>query len=241
MFDRLAMEVVVASHEPAFSTLVPGVLTICTYVEFAPFSYEADGAIVGSDIALLRRFARHHGLSVSVHNKPFPDLWLTPGAGWCDVAAAGLGARADRDLGAHGVWSRSYMTVQRSLLIRRTDVGTLRSPGDFVGKSIVVTPASAAHVDAQERYVPHGAHLIPHVPSQDEVVKRLLRHDIDAFGEGDVSNAYLAGTYLDAQGLPLMTLTDIHSLEPPETLHFAVRAADPRLVQRLNACIECVT
>ena len=129
------------------------------------------------------------------------------------------------------------MIVYRSLLIRREDVDLLVRPEDFAGKTIVATPASAADIDAQERYEPLGATVISHVPSQDNVVQRLLRREIDAFGEGDVSNAYLAEQYLDEQGQARLLLTDVHPMDPLETLHFAVRAADPRLVQCLNQFI----
>lgn len=221
----------------AFTTLIPGVLTVCTYVGFAPFAHELEGRIVGTDIELLERFAARYALRLSCLKKPFPHLWLTPGAGECDVAASGLGARADRELGARAVWSRPYMTVQRSLLIRRGEAERLQVPEDFAGKTIVATPESAADFDARERYVPHGATLIAEVPSQDDVARRLLNHEVDAFGEGDVSNAYLAEQYLDREGQPLLVLADVHPLEPIETLHFAVRAADPRLTQCLDAFI----
>lgn len=129
------------------------------------------------------------------------------------------------------------MTVQRSLLIRRGEAVHLKVPEDFAGKTIVATPESAADFDARGRYAPHGAILIAAVPSQDDAVRRLLSHDVDAFGEGDVSNAYLAEQYLDREGQPLLVLADVHPLEPIETLHFAVRAVDPRLVQCLDAFI----
>jgi len=34
-----------------------------------------------------------------------------------------------------------------------------------------------------------------------------------------------------------LALTDIHPTDPPETLHFAVRASDKRLVIKLNEFI----
>ena len=129
------------------------------------------------------------------------------------------------------------MLVKRSLLIRRTDQNTLREPDDFTGKKIVVTPASTAHIDALKRYEPIGSTIIPFVPSQDEIVRQLIGCEVDAFGEGNVSNEYLAKKYVDENGRRLMTLTDIHTMDQSETLRFAVRAADPRLLNRLNEFI----
>ncbi len=48
---------------PPFCTLIPNTLTICTYTEFAPFSYEHGGRIVGSDLTLIEGFAAQYGLS----------------------------------------------------------------------------------------------------------------------------------------------------------------------------------
>ncbi len=220
-----------------FETIVPSILTICTYTEFAPFAYEEHGKIVGSDILLLERFARDMGLGINIIKREFAGLWHSPGNGECDLAGAGMTEREDRDLGDGGVWSRPYMLVTRSLLIRRTDVDVLRGPGDFTSKKIVVTATSTAHIDAQERYEPLGAIVIPIVPSQNEVVRQILSHEVDAFGEGNVSNAYLAAKYVDGNGNQLLTLADIHTMDPPELLRFAVRASDRRLLHHVNKFI----
>ena len=156
------------------------------------------------------------------------------------IAAAGIAMLPERALGADGCWSIPYLTVQRSLLIRRRDGAHLQTPADFAGKKIVVTPASTAHVDALARYEPLGATIMPHVPSQQAVVHQLLTGVVDAFGEGDVSNRYLADHALDEQGQPLLALTDLHPMAQPEELRFAVRAHDPRLVACLNAFIRKV-
>ena len=46
-----------------------------------------------------------------------------------------------------------------------------------------------------ERYQQYGAIIIPAVSSQNEIVNQLLGGEIDAFGEGDVSNAFLGREY----------------------------------------------
>ena len=222
------------------ATIVPQVLTICAYTEFAPFAFEREGEIVGTDIALLRRFAHQEGLRVTIGKHPFRNLWQLPGLGACDIAAAGLAALPERNLTAHGVWSDSYATVRRSLLIRRSDAEQLRVPADFRGKKIVATPHSTAEFDARQRYLPHGADLILTVPSQHAVVQALLRQEIAAFAEGSLSNGYLAERYGAGHEDPPLVLADLHETARVETLHFAVRATDPRLVARLNAFVARV-
>ena len=227
-----------SKNKDAFTTISEGILTICTYTEFAPFSYEDGGAIAGTDISLLREYAKEMDLGVEILKRDFAGLWETPGNGDCDVSAAGMMEYEDRCLGENAVWSDPYMLVTRSLLIRRSDLEILRDPEDFEGKKIVVTPTSSAHIDGDLRYKPLGATIIPLVPSQDEIVAQLLSGEIDAFGEGDVSNEYLAGKYLDEHGGRLLALTDVHSMEIPELLRFAVRSMDQRLPATLNEFIR---
>ena len=200
------------------STIEPQALTVCAYTEFAPFAYERDGAIVGTDLDLLRRFAAQKGLRVSVCRRPFRDLWHRPGLGECDVAAAGLAALPGRDLTTHGAWSAPYMTVRRSLLIRRADAATLRTPADFRGRKIVVTPHSTAEVDASQRFLPWGANIVTTVPSQRAVVEALVRGDVDAFAEGEPSNRYLAERYGGSRSSPSLLLADIHAMAKVEKL-----------------------
>ena len=182
-----------------FQTIVTDVLTICTYSEFAPFSYKKDGGVVGTDIELLENFAYKMGLDVNIIEKQFDGLWNMPGLGQCDISAAGMMSEG-RDLDDKGIWSESYITVKRSLLIRHTDKDILKEPWNFSGKKIVVTPESAAHIDAIERYETYGAIIIPTVPSQNVIVNQLLSGEIDAFGEGDVSNGFLAERFTENDG-----------------------------------------
>ncbi len=227
-----------SKNKDAFATISEGILTICTYTEFAPFSYEDGGDIAGTDINLLREFAEEMDLGLEIIKRGFAGLWETPGNGDCDVSAAGMMEYEDRYLGETAVWSDPYMLVARSLLIRRSDKEILKSPEDFKGKKIVVTPTSSAHIDGDIRYKAIGATIIPVVPSQEEIVSQLLSGQIDAFGEGDVSNEYLAGKYLDDNGERLLVLTDLHPMKTPELLRFAVRSVDQRLPEKLNKIIE---
>ena len=216
-----------------FQTIVTDVLTICTYSEFAPFSYKKDGSVVGTDIELLENFAYKMGLDVNIIEKQFDGLWNMPGLGQCDISAAGVMSEG-RDLDDKGIWSESYITVKRSLLIRHTDKDILKEPWNFSGKKIVVTPESAAHIDAIERYETYGAIIIPTVPSQNVIVNQLLSGEIDAFGEGDVSNGFLAERFTENDGSNPLILTDIHEMNFPEELCFAVRSFDKRLIYNLN-------
>ena len=55
-------------------TIVPDILTICTYSEFAPFSYKKDGSVVGTDIEFLENFADEMRLNTNIIEKQFDGL-----------------------------------------------------------------------------------------------------------------------------------------------------------------------
>ena len=64
-----------SENKGVLSTVSPSVLTICTYTEFAPFSYEDGGEIVGTDISLLKAFAQELHQEVEIIKRAFAGLW----------------------------------------------------------------------------------------------------------------------------------------------------------------------
>ena len=79
-----------SKNKDAVTTISEGILTICTYTEFAPFSYEDGGDIADTDISLLREFAEEMDLGLEIIKMGFVGPWKTPGNGDCDVSAAGM-------------------------------------------------------------------------------------------------------------------------------------------------------
>jgi ABC-type amino acid transport substrate-binding protein len=211
-----------------WNTIKPGVITVCTYSGFAPVCFVKDGEPAGKDISFLKKFAADHGMKVKFIVLPyFVGIWRQPGDGLCDIAAAGISpwqARKDESPGA--VWTEDYFHVQRSLLIRKADEDKFHTIADFKGKTIAVTEGSSADldIDAETRKTT----TIVYRSDQGAAVAELLAGSIDAFGEGDVSNLYLA------IGKPL-TITAVHHLDPknPEAFSFPVREASG-IVSALN-------
>ena len=216
----------------SFETLEPKALTVHTYVRFAPFCHEVEGEIVGTDIELLTRFAESEGLRAHFEPVEFPGIWTRPGYDQCDIAAAGIAALNVRDPGTGGCWSEAYAVVRRSLLVRRSDAGSLRGPDDFAGRTIVVTAQSTADIDARTRYAGVHAEIVPELPTQGEMVRRLLAGEVDAYAGGETSNRFVAASE------PRVEVVDVHEMEMPETLHFVARRADPKLRESLNAFIH---
>ena len=224
--------------------LHPGRLTVCTYGGFAPVCFKnAAGELVGLDVAFLARFAKSEGLALDIIDRMFDGIWALPGMDACDIAAAGITRLDSRYVGEGASWSDAYFRVNRSLLVRTAEQLVFDDHASLVGKKIVVTRGSTADIDAQTRYPNCTLHYVDEVAigqyhPQEYVVKTLLaQHEVDAFGEGDISNQYLRDIYAkDVEGG--LVLADIHPIDgPDETLNFVVRNASSDLLARLNAFI----
>ncbi len=228
----------------AATTLHSGRLTVCTYGGFAPVCFkDAAGDLVGLDVAFLSRFAVGEGLALDMIDRTFDGIWALPAMDVCDIAAAGITKLDSRYVGEGGSWSDAYFRVDRSLLVRSAEQPVFDDHAALVGKKIVVTRGSTADIDAQARYPDCTLLYVDEVAvgqhdPQEYVVKTLLANrEVDAFGEGDVSNRYLRDTYgKDVEGG--LVLADIHPIDgPDETFGFVVRNLSAGLLGRLNAFI----
>ena len=216
------------------NTIKPGVLTIRTYNNFAPVcGLRDDGTTLwGADITFIEKFAKAVGLTPEFRvAAKFEGIWCLPDAGDCDLAAAGISPIATRKCGGKEVlWSAHYFSVQRSLLIREEDRDRYKTIQDFHTETIGVTPDSTADSDTLERK--NQETKVRGYNDQAGAIRDLKdTREIAAFGEGDVSNHYLAKKY---DGL---VLTDVHPLPGGEDFALAVRA-ESGILDVLNAWIE---
>ncbi len=228
----------------AVTTLHAGRLTVCTYGGFAPVCFkDAAGDLVGLDVSFLARFAESEGLALDMIDRTFDGIWALPDMNVCDIAAAGITRLDSRYVGEGASWSDAYFQVNRSLLVRTAEQLVFDDHASLVGKKMVVTRGSTADIDAQTRYPDCTLQYVDEVAMgqhdpQEYVVKTLLAdREVDAFGEGDVSNQYLRDTYgKDVEGG--LVLADIHPIDgPDETFSFVARNASTGLLERLNAFI----
>jgi ABC-type amino acid transport substrate-binding protein len=229
----------------AITTLFHGQLTVCTYGGFAPVCYKNPvGQLIGLDVSFLTRFAESLGLAIATIEQPFDGIWKLPGCDVCDVAGAGVMQRADRLVGPRGSWSEPYFQVERSLLVRLAEKAEFDDYKNLTGKKIVVTKGSTADIDAQKRYPHCTIQFVEDVvpkgqrDAQEYIVKTLIAsRKADAFGEGDVSNQYLANKYGRDVAVGL-ALADVHAIGGiTETFNFITRNASSGVLDRLNVFI----
>jgi ABC-type amino acid transport substrate-binding protein len=225
-------------------TLSQGQLTLCTYGGFAPVCYRSpDGQLTGYDVSFLARFAESIGLTLATIEQPFDGLWARPGEGECDVAAAGIMRRDDRPVTPGGSWSDPYFQVRRSLLVRTADQAAFDAYATLSGKRIVVTRGSTADIDATTRYPRCTIQYVDEIAAaqpdpQEYIVTTLIaNHQVDAFGEGDVSNQYLRDLY-GGRVTGGLALADCHPIAgDAETFNLITRNASTGLLDRVNAFI----
>lgn len=210
-------------------TVHPGTLTVATYAAFAPVCASDEQGVYGRDIDFLRAFAQQQGLSIAFHLFLFDHIWERPGRDEVDLAAAGIAPLPERQ--TPGVlWSETYFTVERSLLIRAGDQEKFKTIADFAGYTIAATRGSTADIDTLQRK-PATANLV-YYDMQERAVTELLAGQIDGFGTGDVCSRYLVDQYPGQ-----LALADVHPMDEPEHFAFAVRAASG-LLGTLNAFIR---
>jgi membrane-bound lytic murein transglycosylase MltF len=236
-----------ATPAPDVRTLEPGVLKVCLYPGFAPFSEQDDkGEFIGWDIAYLKDFAATQGLRVeAVEAKSFDGIWLEPAKGTCDVAASGISDAASRRVatGEGAQWTQHYYNVLRAFLVRSGDAGSLTSIEDLRGRTVVVTANSTADDDLRNRLQRAGITTTKIVDTaSDEDAARDVQ-DAGPAGEPFAFAAGLGTVELLAKRLPGLEVAWPHcnmladGTNTQESFSFVVRSESTGLLDALNGFI----
>ncbi|MFQ5967031.1 MAG: transporter substrate-binding domain-containing protein [Acidimicrobiia bacterium] len=152
----LALAIVAAAcgEEEAAPTgpalVTPGTLTVCTDAPYPPMEIEdpsAPGGFTGFDIELMRAIATEMGLGLAVINSGFDPI--TSGsaflAGDCDIAAASITIRADREQDID--FSAGYFFGDQSFLVK-SDSG-ITALDQTSGQRIAVQSGTTGELYAQ--------------------------------------------------------------------------------------------
>lgn len=125
-----------------------GVLTVCTDSPYVPMEFERDGEFTGFDIELMRAIAGEMGLDLAVTNTGFDPITsgLAMEAGNCDIAAASITIRPDREENID--FSDPYFTADQSLLVSKAS-GITNLAG-FAGRNLGVQTGTTGEIYANE-------------------------------------------------------------------------------------------
>lgn len=228
-------------------TLEPGILKVCLYAGFAPFSSkDAAGRFVGWDVDFLEDFAHSQGLRFQpVSMNDYIGIWEKPAQGFCDIAASGISDTPERRVaaGPETEWSLPYYSVLRAFLVRSADAHNLTSIEDLTGRTVIVTADSTADHDVRNRLERAGITTTTILLTTDEEdAARQVRDAPEsgepfAYGGGLGSAQYLAS---ELGGLAVVwphcnMLSDGSEVDEP--FSWVVRARDAGLVEALDRFI----
>lgn len=229
-------------------TMEPGVLTVCLYAGFAPFSSkDADGRFIGWDVDYLNAFAVSQGLRMApVEVTDYSGIWDRPAGGACDVAASGISDTAGRraSSGSDVSWTQHYYSVLRAFLVRSTDADRLNGIDDLRGRTVVVTRDSTADQDLRNRLAQQGITSTTITLTSDERDAARQVRDAGVVGEpfaygGGLGSVQFLAAELGglAVAWPHCTMREDGS-QVQEPFSFVVRAADTGLLEALNRFID---
>jgi polar amino acid transport system substrate-binding protein len=209
---------------PKGRVAVPHFLTICTIQDLRPSIFEdPQGVWRGFEADLLTGFAHSLGLEPRFRVVPFERIWLRPGSGECDIAAAGITILPER-ISQGTQFSRPVFRLDQSLLIRASESRRVRSISDLSGRVLGVLPGTTGETSARRR-APEDASFHT-FDSEEEMLAALRAGTIDAIARGTLGNAHQARTHPD------LAVTGIEPAD--EWIGFATSPGDPALCLRLD-------
>ena len=138
------------------------VLRVGTEPTFAPFEYldSATKTYAGYDMDLIRAVADKAGYDVEIINMGFDALIPALSSGTIDVIAAGVSITEERAKRVD--FTTPYYTTGLSILVRKTDAGTLKTMKDLEGKRIAVQIGTTG---AEKDSRPSRDRLLPEEPA----------------------------------------------------------------------------
>ena len=142
-----------AKTEAPFETATPGVLTVGTSPDFAPYEFyivEDDGSMtmVGFDVALAHAIADYYGLELKMQPLSFDALLLELQTGTIDLAISGFSPDPERLETTD--FSKTYYVGTQCLMVRAEDKDKYSEFSDFDGLTVEAQTGSIQYGLAEE-------------------------------------------------------------------------------------------
>ncbi len=241
----LFVHVPMSKAQPTLQTLGAGILKVCLYPGFAPFSNKTDyGEWAGWDVTYLKEFATLERLRFQpVEVTSFDGIWNKPGHDTCDIAASGISDTPDRRESSAGQveWSQHYYSVLRAFLVRLADEHNLNTIDDLQNRTVIVTANSTADNDIRNRLARAGITATILTTTNEEDAARKVR-DADSGEPFTYAGGLGSVQYLESHlgGLAVAwphcnMLAD--GSEADEPFSFVVRKDSSGVVDALNRFI----
>jgi cyclohexadienyl dehydratase len=147
---------------PAERVLARKLLRVGTTGDYAPFSAEHRGVLSGADIALVRRFARAHGLALRFVRTTWATLLADHEQGAFDLAAGGISITPER--GSVAAFSVPYHHGGKTAIGRCQDRAQLDSLAliDRPAVRVIVNPGGTNEAFARSQLRAAALHVFPY-------------------------------------------------------------------------------
>ncbi len=221
-----------AADYSTLKTVKPGVLTVGTSPDFAPYEFYLvadDGSLqlAGFDIALAQALADHMGLELEIVPLNFDSILLELQTGNIDLGIAGLGATPERV--ENFDFSIVYHETGNCLVVLDANKDVYTSLESLAGKQVGAQNGSIQMERAQE--LASGSQIVGLTKATD-VINEVLNGKLDAaVVETPVAECYQK-TY------PNLYITDVQLNESVDGNSVAVAKGNTELLDAVNAIIE---
>jgi len=168
-----------------------GILTVAAYPHFFPVCYEKNGKVKGSDVDIIKRFAKLARVKVQfIICNTFDGIWNYPAHDKADLSIGGI-ANSKGRTHKRVEWSLPYFYVHRSLLFNKKH--PVSNFPDDITDTVLGTKGSTGWIDAEKRLRKNRKqkYLKPGT-SDAEDIQFLLDGKIQGIMRGDfVSRAFI--------------------------------------------------
>lgn len=202
-----------------------GVLTTCTYLEFEPFQFRQNGAIVGFDVDLVDHIAKELGLRQRIHDVSFELIESGEALNQedCDIAAAALTINEERTQLVD--FSNPYFQARQALLVRRNS--PITSFDQLKGRKLAVQTKTTAEDYAGTRGA--GVNIVQ-FEAFDKLVKAVTTGEVDAALNDNGSTLALVRKHPE--------LAVVQEIETNDKYALAVRKGNTKLLDRVNQALK---
>jgi polar amino acid transport system substrate-binding protein/glutamine transport system substrate-binding protein len=188
---------------------------------FPPFEMQKNGEVTGFDIDLMKAIAQKENFALKISTMNFTGLIPAVQTGQADVGVAGITIKKSRMKAVN--FSNAYYKSGLSILVKKSDAGSIRGLADLKGKTIATKKGTSSVDKAKEV---EGA-KIRQFDNIDDAYNELLNGGAQAVIFDNPVNSNFASTHADQ-----VTITG--GLLSGEYYGIAVNKDQTELLKKIN-------
>lgn len=205
-----------------------GKVVLGTAADYPPFEFmDKENNYVGMDIDLAKEVAKDLGVELEVNDMQFESLITALNSDKVDMIISGMNPDEERKKSVD--FSDIYYESKHYMIVRKSDVDTLKTEDDLKGKKIGVQLGSTQEKLVREKFPESEIETLPAIP---DLMMILESGKVDAV----VTEDAVAENY--AQTSDKLALNGLEYTDGETGVAVAVRKGNPELVAELNKTIK---